>query len=533
MNSSISGGSLGPPSITVGHHYAATGEDMALARYSQPVDPDWQVIDPNSIADDGDNGLDYNSQQKRASVLSFGRSSDRGSASNGSGGTPAAVVGAGAVAGGLLAGGLKSTGSGEAIPLTGPYGASSAQLSGGGGDDLGYPSAAEKREWAEKEAHGKKRRMWIIIGVLALIIIGAVAGSVAGVLLKNNNDDSPGTGKAAGGGQSADEDTSDNGDLGKDSAEIKKLLGNPNLHKVFPGIDYTPMYTQYPDCLGYPPSQNNVTRDIAIISQMTNVVRLYGTDCNQTEMTLHAIDRLGLKGKMKVWLGVWQDKNATTNARQLKQMYSILDTYGPDPFLGAIVGNEVIFREDLTVAELITELATVKSNFSALGYDLPVATSDLGDKWTAELARTSDLVMANVHPFFTGMPVADAAEFTWQFWQNKNWALNPDLGKNYIAETGWPTKGGTNCGQEGVTACEGGSVAGVAELNEFMEQWVCPALANGTNYFWFEAFDEPWKIKYNEPGKEWEDQWGILDVNRNIKKGVTIPDCGGKTVPDL
>ncbi len=34
----------------------------------------------------------------------------------------------------------------------------------------------------------------------------------------------------------------------------------------------------------------------------------------------------------------------------------------------------------------------------------------------------------------------------------------------------------------------------------------------------------------DEPGKEWEDKWGLMDVNRNLKPGVVIPSCGGKTV---
>lgn len=73
-------------------------------------------------------------------------------------------------------------------------------------------------------------------------------------------------------------------------------------------------------------------------------------------------------------------------------------------------------------------------------------------------------------------------------------------------------------------------MAGIDEMNTFMDGWVCDALANGTNYFWFEAFDEPWKIVYDTPGKAWEDKWGLMDVNRNLKPGVKIPDCGGKTV---
>jgi hypothetical protein len=45
----------------------------------------------------------------------------------------------------------------------------------------------------------------------------------------------------------------------------------------------------------------------------------------------------------------------------------------------------------------------------------------------------------------------------------------------------------------------------------------------------FEAFDEPWKVQYNTPGKEWEDKWGLMDAARKIKSGLKIPDCGGKT----
>ena len=46
----------------------------------------------------------------------------------------------------------------------------------------------------------------------------------------------------------------------------------------------------------------------------------------------------------------------------------------------------------------------------------------------------------------------------------------------------------------------------------------------------FEAFDEPWKIVYDTPGKDWEDKWGLMDAGRNLKAGLIIPDCGGKTV---
>lgn len=502
-------------------------QDVALHRYSQRIDPSWQLSDPNAIADDGDDGLEY-TQHNRGSMLSIGRGSDRASSTN----TGTALAG-GAAAGGIMGalGGLvgrNGSGNGSGDVVYGPVN----QKAGMSADSAFISSSREKSEWLIAQKSKRKRLTWILAVIVGLLVVGGIAGGIAGALVsrKNNSSSSsssPSTSADSSG--SAGQDATDNGDLSKDSAEIKALLNNTNLRKVFPGIDYTPMYTQFPDCLSYPPSQNNVTRDMAVISQLTNVVRLYGTDCNQTEMVLHAIDRLGLQSDMKVWLGVWQDTNATTNARQLSQMYKVLADYGAGQFVGAIVGNEILFREDMTVDALGTLVTEVKANFTALGYNLPVATSDVGDKWTQALADKVDYVMSNVHPFFTGKVIDDAAEFTWAYWQNQNFPLKPDLTKNYIAETGWPTKGGTDCGPNADT-CAQGSVAGVQELNQFMDEWVCQALNNGTNYFWFEAFDEPWKIKFDTAGKEWEDQWGLMDVNRNLKAGVTIPDCAGKRV---
>lgn len=359
-----------------------------------------------------------------------------------------------------------------------------------------------------------------IIILVLLIIAGAIVGGVVGSFVNNNKSDS--------GSKSTSDD--EKGDLDKNSDEIKKLLNNPDLHKVFPGMDYTPFNSQYPYCIHDPPSQNNVTRDIAVLSQLTNKIRLYGTDCNQTQMVIHAIDRLDLKKNVKVWLGVWQDGNATTNARQLSQMWDILDEYGGDPFEGIIVANEILFREEMTISTLGTLLSEVRTNLTKLDIDLPVATSDLGNDWSQALADESDYVMSNIHPFFSGTPADEAAAWTWTFWEDHNGGFwKPDKSKNIIAEIGWPSAGGKSCPPD-TPNCPDPVPASIDGMNQLLEDWVCPALQNGTNYFWFEAFDEPWKVRFNEEGKEWEDKWGLMDVNRKLKKGVKIPDCGGKTV---
>ncbi|KAJ3476717.1 hypothetical protein NLG97_g9036 [Lecanicillium saksenae] len=295
-------------------------------------------------------------------------------------------------------------------------------------------------------------------------------------------------------------------------------------------MDYTPINVQYPACIDDPPSQNNVTRDVAVLSQLTNKIRLYGTDCNQTQMVLHAIDRLDMKKDLKLWMGVWQDKNTTTNERQLSQMWDIFDQYGGDQFEGVIVANEILFREEMSITQLSSLLSEVRTNLTKRGIDIPVATSDLGDDWKPDLAKASDLIMANIHPFFSGTPADKAAGWTYTFWEGNNGPLfKTDKKMNIIAETGWPSSGGSKCPKEN-PGCTNPAKAGIDEMNRFMDDWVCAALKNGTNYFWFEAFDEPWKVRFNQGNENWEDKWGLLDVNRNLKKGVKIPNCGGTTV---
>ncbi|EXJ92710.1 murein transglycosylase [Capronia epimyces CBS 606.96] len=463
-------------------------------------------INPNNILDDGDDGFMHDQQPSSKMVTD----SNLGNAAASAGG----------------AGALKGLFGRKAKNYTpsGTY------------DPVGAGSTPEKSEWLSRQTKGRRKMVWVGVGIGLVIVIAIVAGIVGGVLGTRDSDDS--SGSSSGDTNNANSDTAANGDLGKDSAEIQALMNNKNLHKVFPGMDYTPWGTQYPLCHTYPPSQNNVTRDMAVLSQLTNAVRLYGTDCNQTQMVLHAIDRLELTD-MKVWMGVWIDTNQTTTNRQLDQMYKILaDTKDLSIFKGVIVGNEALYRagEDKSQSEqeLIDILKDVKSQFKTKSYDLPVATSDLGDNWNGQLVQVVDYVMSNIHPFFAGVTAEVASSWTWDFWQTHDVVLTqslPDV-KQIISETGWPSSGGKDCGGSDGSCASGqsGAVASVDNMNTFMETWVCQALENGTDYFWFEAFDEPWKVIYNTDTQQWEDKWGLMDPGRNLKSGLQIPDCDGKTV---
>ena len=443
--------------------------DNPYNRFSTAWDPrvSRADINPNDIEDDGDDGITPPVSRRR-SMLGL----------KGDPPPPAGAV-AGTAAGGGVLGALGSfvgrknaAGDGERDP-SGQYGPVPASAFDDGG--------IEKSDWLKRQTSGRSKLRWIVGVIIVILIIGAVVGGVIGGIkgAKHNEDSAAHTGKSA-----AQDDG--HGDLDKDSDEIKKLMGNPNLHKVFPGMDYTPFNAQYPACLSNPPSQNNVTRDMAVLSQLTNTVRLYGTDCNQTEMVLHAIDKLGLTN-MKVWLGVWLAKNDTTNERGMNAMYEILAESGTAPFAGVVIGNEVLYRQDMTDVQLGKILADVKQNFTSLKINLPVATSDLGDNWKAPLAAEVDIVMSNIHPYFAGVEVDVAAAWTWNFWTQKDVVLTAGTSKkNIISEVGWPSGGGRDCGAVKCTAAiTSSSVAGIDQMNHFMNDFVCQALANGTNYFWY------------------------------------------------
>lgn len=430
-------------------------------------------INPNELADDDDWGMgDTTTQNKRRSFLNIG---SRDGSRNGSPGS--SINGGLAAAGGATAGvgayAATRDGSGKYNPVP--------TINGSNSSNPELISEKPNNWRAQDDLKKRKKRMWIAISIIAVILLGAILGGVLGAVLNRGGSHD---GKSATGQSASDVEADNKDDLGKNSAEIKKLMNNQNLHKVFPGMDYTPLNAQYPDCMKVGPSQNNITRDMAVMSQLTNAVRLYGTDCNQTQMLIHAIDRLEIKDTMKIWLGVWLDNNDTTTTRQIDQTWKILDDYGCDYFKGIIIGNEVLYRKDLTAAQLLTHISNFRQNITDHKCKLPVGMADLGDNWTADMASKVDYVMSNVHPFFAGVDAKAAAGWTWNFWQTKDVTLtatNQNI-KQVIAEVGWPSGGGTSCGA--ATTCAAGSVAGVDEMNQFMSDWVCPSMKNGTEYFW-------------------------------------------------
>ncbi|KAK0521971.1 hypothetical protein OC842_006609 [Tilletia horrida] len=402
-------------------------------------------------------------------------------------------------------------GFGSAATLgAGPRGASGSRFSLPWSKEKGYGYD----DYGGQEGGGRKSRLWWYIGGiggLALLII-VIAISVTMAKSKGGNGSS---------GQSKGGVT---GVTKSDPKDPSKFELDPRLKQSFWGLAYTPANAQYPQCGD---TLDSVIEDVQLLSQLTTRIRLYGADCNVTQLVLEAINQT--KVNMTVWPAVWVDTNATTYARQVSEMQDAITRYGTDRIEGITVGNEYLLNggSEADLIQKITDMRTLLAGMN-LPKTLPVGTGDAGSMITAALAAASDYIQANIHPWFGEVPVELASGWTWDYAMTNTPSVvltAPNAPKYIIAEVGWPT--GANA-----TAFEtlGPAIAGVPEVNTLLSSYVCQANANASSnalaanpgYFWFEAFDEPWKdVLYGGV----EAHWGLFDSSKKLKDGIVIPDC--------
>ncbi|KAK5810283.1 glycoside hydrolase superfamily [Linnemannia elongata] len=362
----------------------------------------------------------------------------------------------------------------------------------------------------KKKSSKWKTIAWSVLVILILAVAGVLAWYFA-VYKKNNasggSNNSNNNGNTAGGGTVPATGPTVVGPNGT-------VLPNTNypLKKVFYGMAYVPLGAQLPGCYN---TQLTVDDELALLVQTTSRVRLYGTDCKVLEYVLNSIERKKLD--LKVVVGIWIDKDNTTYTRQMTDFFKVMETYSWNNILGVSVGNEVLFDKYQSSEFLLSAIAEVKAKVVALGHkDLPVFSSDLESFNTYPLTSNEDRAGVNLHPFFSGIPIDQAAAWYWKYLKEN---VTPKVNVNrtapidiWITEVGWPTFP--------ATAAVQGSVPSIPNLQIFLDTWLCEANKNGMPYYYFEFFDAPWKIW---PGSAVEGFWGLMTIDKKLK--VKLPDC--------
>ncbi|KAF8238921.1 glycoside hydrolase family 17 protein [Tricholoma matsutake] len=358
-----------------------------------------------------------------------------------------------------------------------------------------------------KPAAGQRRLKWIVNGSLIALAVLIAISVALGVVLPQKQK------------HKASDSTPDPSVFAKD----------PRLHKSFYGMAYTPKGSQMPACGS---SLESVVKDIQIMSQLTNRVRLYGADCNQSALVLEAIKQT--KVDMKAFLGNYVlplDNEAYKRQRDV--IGKAIQTYGPGHIAGITVGNEFMLNYLLQhnqqdpngivgmegASILKAYIQDTRNMLTDMGVNIPVGNSDAGSFFSREILSSVDYGLSNVHAWFANTSAEGASDWVINFFEDTNVrpaSLLPNKPKMYIAETGWPT-----ASSDAGNANNGVSVASEANLQVFLDKFICQANARGIPYFFFEFFDEKWKdIQYSGV----EGWWGLFREDQTLK-GVRIPDC--------
>ncbi len=239
-------------------------------------------------------------------------------------------------------------------------------------------------------------------------------------------------------------------------------------------------------------STSQVASDFQSVSGY-EVVRLYGTDCNQVANVIAAT-----KGKnLKLFLGIFDLGSIADECKTITSAvngdWSIVNTVS--------VGNELVNNGGASVDQVTAAIGQAKSTLKAAGYNGPVVTVDtmLAMKTHPELCHASDYCAINCHAFFDGnVSPENAGDFVLSWAKQVSEAAG---GKTtVVTETGWPTQGETNKKavpskenqQKAIESIKGALTSNVVLYNLFNDAWKKDrADTFGAERFWGILGDAP------------------------------------------
>jgi glucan 1,3-beta-glucosidase len=239
-------------------------------------------------------------------------------------------------------------------------------------------------------------------------------------------------------------------------------------------------------------SEAQVRRKLAILKPHISWVRTFS--CTEgNEIIARVAHEMGIKTLVGAWLGDDLEKNEG----EIEGLISLCKEGVVDV---AAVGNEVLYREDLTVDVLIDYIKRVKEEVT----EVPVGYVDAYYEFTdhPEVADVCDIILANCYPYWEGCSLEYSLMYMKQMYFE---AQAAGKGKPVlITETGWPSSG---------QSIGGAHASFENSLKYFInaQRW---SKSEDIPMFYFSSFDESWKIeKEGDVGAS----WGLWDKDEKLK----------------
>ncbi|WP_026951673.1 glycoside hydrolase family 17 protein [Algoriphagus mannitolivorans] len=239
-------------------------------------------------------------------------------------------------------------------------------------------------------------------------------------------------------------------------------------------------------------TEKQIRRRLEILRPYTQWIRSFScTEGNEL------IPMIAKEMGMKTLVGAWLGKDDQINRAEIAGLIKLAKEGYVDI---AAVGNEVMYRKDLSEDQLVEFIEKVKEEIPKT----PVGYVDAYYEFEhrPRITEACDVILANCYPYWEGCALDYSLLYIKDMY---NRALKAGKGKKVIiTETGWPSQG---------TPLYGAIPSDENFMKYFINIQTWSKLED-IDIFYFSSFDESWKV-----GAEGDvgAYWGIWDKDENLK----------------
>ena len=295
---------------------------------------------------------------------------------------------------------------------------------------------------------------------------------------------------ACGGGGGGDSETG--GNSGNTPSPPTTPL--PVSYRLY-GLDFSPYEGNQDPNLGAVVTYAQVERHMQTVAPYTQWVRTF--------CSTHGLENAGRIAhglQLKIAMGAWIGKDPAANEAELESLIYEAKSGNVDL---AVIGSEVLYRSDLTPADLIAYIRRFRTEVP----NVPVTTADVYSELleNPEVTAECDVILVNYYPYWEGVDVEYA--MAWLHARHQRVAAAAGGKEVLVSETGWPSGG--NIIADAAPTLENAAL--------YFLNFVSWARAEGVDYFYFVYRDESWKAAYEGPQGA---HWGLWDKNGELKPGM-------------
>ena len=219
-------------------------------------------------------------------------------------------------------------------------------------------------------------------------------------------------------------------------------------------------------------SDEQIKRRLSILKPSTNWIRTFSSTDEHARIAQIAVD-MGFK----TLVGAWLSDDLKSNDNEIE---GLLKLASKGLVNIAAVGNEVIYRKELSEDELISYIYYVKENINNIPVGYVDAYYEFRDR--PNITNACDVILANCYPFWEGCASEYSLLYMKDMFQEATKAANGK--KVIITETGWPSAGSDLWGAH-------------PSYKNYLQYFINIQLwskNNNIDIFYFSSFDESWKV---------------------------------------